>query len=160
MDMAPPVELSFDRNGRGLIGTMSSIGRGLRSVRIADSPGPIACEHGHMPVPPFADGDLDLQAIAEVCERYGVEDLAVFGSVARGEATSDSDVDLMYRLKPGFRLGFTLNRLEDELATVFGRKVDLVSKRSLHPGLRDVVLREARVLYAAAPKTAPPDGSA
>ena len=112
-----------------------------------------------MPAPPFADGDLDLQAVAEVCERYGVEELAVFGSMARSEATASSDVDLLYRLKPGVGLGFTLNRLEDELAAIFGRKVDLVSKRSLHPELRDQVLREARTLYAAGPETPPSDGS-
>lgn len=82
----------------------------------------------------------------------------MFGSVARGEATADSDIDLLYRLRSGFRLGFTLNRLEDELAAILGRKVDLVSKRSLHPEMRDQVLREARVLYAAAREAAPPDG--
>lgn len=111
-----------------------------------------------MPAPPFADGDLDLQAVAEVCGRYGVEELAVFGSVARGEATADSDVDLLYRLKDGVRLGFTLTRLEDELAAIFGRTVDLVSKRSLHPGMRDQALSDARVLYAAAPESTPSDG--
>lgn len=113
-----------------------------------------------MPAPLFADGGIDLEAVAEVCERYGVEELTVFGSVARGEATADSDVDVMYRLKAGVRLGFTLNRLEDELATIFRRKVDLVSKRSLHPEMRDEVLREARVLFAAGPEAAPSDGSA
>ncbi|HEU5149550.1 MAG TPA: nucleotidyltransferase family protein [Iamia sp.] len=98
--------------------------------------------------------------LTEVCERYGLEELAVFGSVARGEAAADSDVDLLYRLKPGVGLGFTLNRLEDELTAIFGRKVDLVSKRSLHPEMRVEVVREARVLYAAAPEALPSDGSA
>lgn len=103
---------------------------------------------------------VDPGRLAEVCERYGLEELAVFGSVSRGEATAGSDVDLLYRLNAGVRLGFRLNRLEDELAAIFGRKVDLVSKRSLHPELRDRVLSEARVLYAAAPETLPSDGSA
>lgn len=49
---------------------------------------------------------VDPERLAEVCERYGVEELAVFGSVARGEASADSDVDLLYVLAPGARLGF------------------------------------------------------
>ncbi len=92
---------------------------------------------------------LDVARLVEVCRQYGVEELAVFGSVARDEASADSDVDLLYVLAPGARLGFALNRLEDELAEVFGRPVDLVSRKALHPLLRDTVEAEARTLYAA-----------
>lgn len=92
---------------------------------------------------------MDRARLDEVCRRYGIKELAVFGSVARGEATADSDVDLLYALAPGARLGFALNRLEDELAEIFGRPVDLVSRRALHPLLRDTVEAEARTLYAA-----------
>jgi predicted nucleotidyltransferase len=73
----------------------------------------------------------------------------VFGSASRGTATRDSDIDLLYVLAPGRRLGFAVDQLEDELADLFGRSVDLVSKRSLHRLLRDEVLAEARPLYAA-----------
>jgi uncharacterized protein len=92
---------------------------------------------------------VDRERLAEVCRRYGIEELAVFGSVARGDASSDSDVDLLYVLAPGARLGFALNRLEDELAEIFGRPVDLVSRRALHRLLRPTVEAEARTLYAA-----------
>jgi predicted nucleotidyltransferase len=87
--------------------------------------------------------------LAEVCERYGVAELSVFGSTVRGEARPDSDLDLLYVLAPGRRLGFTLNRLEDELSRLFGRSVDLVSKAALHRALRDDVLAQALELYAA-----------
>lgn len=90
--------------------------------------------------------DIDLAQIAEICRRYGVAELALFGSFARGEA---SDVDLLYVLDADTRLGFAINRLEDELAVVFGRRVDLVSKRALHRKLRAEVLGDARVIYAA-----------
>lgn len=93
--------------------------------------------------------DVDRARLNEVCRRYGVEELSVFGSVARGAASADSDVDLLYVLAPGARLGFALNRLEDELTEIFGRPVDLVSRRALHPLLRDTVEAEARTLYAA-----------
>lgn len=92
---------------------------------------------------------VDRARLVAVCRRYGVEELAVFGSAARGEASADSDVDLLYVLVPGARLGFALNRLEDELVEVFGRPVDLVSRKALHPFLRDTVEAEARTLYAA-----------
>jgi predicted nucleotidyltransferase len=92
---------------------------------------------------------VDATRLADVCERYGIAELAVFGSVARGVATTTSDVDLLYVVAPGRSLGFAINRLEDELAEVFGRRVDLVAKRAVHRMLRDNVLAEARTLYAA-----------
>jgi predicted nucleotidyltransferase len=104
-----------------------------------DSSSPVAID-GHT---------VDAERLAEVCRRYGVAELAVFGSVARGEATGTSDVDLLYILKPGSTLGFAINDLEDELARLFERPVDLISKRALHRLLRDEVLSDARTLYAA-----------
>lgn len=92
---------------------------------------------------------LDGSRLAELCRRYGVAELAVFGSVARGEASEASDVDLLYVLAPGAHLGFAINELEDELAKLFERPVDLVAKRVLHHLIRDDVLTEARTLYAA-----------
>ena len=92
---------------------------------------------------------IDLARVAAVCARYGLAELAVFGSTARGEAGRDSDVDLLYVLAPGAQLGFAINDLEDDLAQLFGRRVDLVSKKSLHRLLRDEVVAQARTLYAA-----------
>lgn len=93
--------------------------------------------------------DVDPKRLREVCERYGVASLEVFGSVARGENRLDSDVDLPYVLKPGSRLGFRLFDLEDELAALFGRPVDLVARRSINKYLREQVPAEAQPLYAA-----------
>ena len=73
----------------------------------------------------------------------------VFGSVARGEGRDDSDVDLLYVLKPGVRLGFKLFDLEDELAALFGRPVDLVGRSAVNKYIRDQVFADARQLYAA-----------
>ena len=93
--------------------------------------------------------DIDREALAAVCRRYGVAELAVFGSVARGDATVASDVDLTYVLAPGRRLGWEIEDLTDELSALFGRRVDLVSRRALHPRIADQVIAESRVLYAA-----------
>ncbi|MGH3349369.1 MAG: nucleotidyltransferase family protein [Nocardioides sp.] len=93
--------------------------------------------------------DVDTHRLHEVCERYGVASLEVFGSVARGEDRPDSDIDLLYVLKPGTRLGFRIFDLEDDLAEVFGRPVDLVGRTSVNRYIRDQVLADARRLYAA-----------
>jgi len=93
--------------------------------------------------------DVDLERLREVCERYGVASLEVFGSVARGEDRLDSDVDLLYVLRPGARLGFRLFDLEDELAALFGRPVDLVARKSINKYIREQVLADAQPLYAA-----------
>ena len=93
--------------------------------------------------------DVDAERLREVCERYGVASLEVFGSVARGELRLGSDVDLLYVLKPGARLGFRLFDLEDELAEIFGRPVDLVARNSINKYIREQILADARPLYAA-----------
>ncbi len=91
---------------------------------------------------------LDLQQLAEICRRYGIARIDVFGSAARGEAGPGSDVDLLYELQPGARLGWDIESLSDELAELFERPVDLVSCRGLHAMLRPWVLRDAKTLYA------------
>ena len=92
--------------------------------------------------------DVDRDRLAAVCGRYGIASLAVFGSVARGTDTTSSDLDLLYELRPGARLGWEIDDLADELSEIFGRPVDLVSRVALHPLLADTVLGEARPLYA------------
>jgi uncharacterized protein len=71
------------------------------------------------------------------------------GSRARGEERPDSDIDVLSTLQPGRRLGWDIEQLADELTELFGRQVDLVSLRSLHPLLQPSVLAEARPLCAA-----------
>ena len=92
--------------------------------------------------------DVDAERLAALCERFGIARLAVFGSVARGEADADSDLDLIYELHPGARLGWEIEDLVDQLERLYGRHVDLVSRRGLHPRLCAVVLAEAQPLYA------------
>lgn len=75
--------------------------------------------------------------------------LDVFGSVSRGDARPDSDVDVLYELAPGARLGWEIENLSDELSDALDRPVDLVSRRALHEGFRDAVLAEASLLHAA-----------
>ena len=92
---------------------------------------------------------VDAAALGAVCERFGVAELSVFGSAASGQLSPDSDIDLLYVLRAGVHLGWAINDLADELEQVLGRPVDLVAKRALHNRLRDTVLSEAKVVYAA-----------
>lgn len=95
----------------------------------------------------------ELQALkrqlAELCRKYGIAELDVFGSVARGSARPDSDVDLLYVRVPGNDLGMDYFALQEDLEELFGRPVDLVPKDGLHKVIRDQVLEDAQVLYAA-----------
>lgn len=84
-----------------------------------------------------------------MCEQFGVQRLDVFGSFARGEATASSDVDLLYTLRPGVRLGWAIEDLAAGLADILGHPVDLVERRALHERMEAAVLAEAEVLYAA-----------
>ncbi len=95
------------------------------------------------------DIEVDDAALAAVCEKYGIAELKVFGSRAQGTARPDSDIDVLYSLRPGRKLGWEIEQLADELAGLFGHNVDLVSLRALHPRLKSAVLAEARPLYAA-----------
>lgn len=85
----------------------------------------------------------------DVCERYGVASLEVVGSTARGDEGPDSDRDLLFVLKPDARLGLSLFDLEDELAVLFGRPVDLVGRNTVNTYIRDQVLADAQLFSAA-----------
>jgi predicted nucleotidyltransferase len=92
---------------------------------------------------------INKERLKAVCEQYGIARLSIFGSMARDESTPSSDVDLLYELRPGMRLGWEIEDLADTLAEIFGRPVDLVARRSVHPLLKDAVLDTARPFYAA-----------
>jgi predicted nucleotidyltransferase len=79
-----------------------------------------------------------------------VAELSVFGSTARGNARPDSDIDLLVVFQPDAAVGLiAFNRLRRELEAALDRRVDLVPKDGLKPIIRDEVLSEAQVLYAA-----------
>ena len=74
----------------------------------------------------------------------GVERLSLFGSVARDQAGDDSDVDILVEFVPGTPIGiFEFLDVQEFLATLLGAKVDLATPASLHPRLREAILREA-----------------
>jgi predicted nucleotidyltransferase len=93
---------------------------------------------------------LPVEKLSEICRKYQVRELSVFGSAARGDMRPDSDIDLLVEFEPDARIGlFKFAGLEHEFSDLLGRKVDLVSKLGLKPWIRPHVLRDAKVLYAA-----------
>lgn len=81
-----------------------------------------------------------------ICRENNVAMLGVFGSVARGEETPDSDIDLLIKLGEPIGL-IEFIQLEDKFVEVFERKVDLATEESLHPLIRQNVLNDLQVLY-------------
>jgi len=83
--------------------------------------------------------------IRRICARHGVSRVLVFGSVVRGQAGLDSDLDLLVE-RDGPRTPWWPGGLVADLALLFGRKVDVVTREGLHPLIREAVLKEARPL--------------
>ncbi len=85
------------------------------------------------------------EAILELGRLHGARNIRVFGSVARGVAGPDSDLDLLVSFEPGRSL-LDFVALKQDLEDLLGRPVDLVSENALHHVIRDQVLAEAEAL--------------
>jgi|AACY02.3.fsa_nt_gi Predicted nucleotidyltransferases len=83
--------------------------------------------------------------IKDVAESLGFTDVAVFGSLARGQAGPESDIDLLVRPPEGAIVG-DLERLRSILSTLLAREVDVVSYGGLKPEIDDDIRREAILL--------------
>lgn len=95
---------------------------------------------------------IDEDAISDFCRKWRVAELSLFGSVLRPEEfREDSDVDVMVTWEKDARWTlFDFVDMQDELTQLFGRRVDLLSKRALkNPFRRQSILSTAQVLYAA-----------
>lgn len=97
---------------------------------------------------------IDFEALtselARLCRAYGIAELSVFGSVARGEDEPDSDVDLLYVGDPAVEASWSDRwELKERLEALLGRRVDLVPKDYLHWVIKDRVLADAQPIYAA-----------
>ena len=83
-------------------------------------------------------------ALPELRNLYAVKDLAVFGSVARGEAGPESDIDVLVEFEPGKAGGyFKFFTLQEDLEARLGLKVDLVTPDALRKQMRGRILAEA-----------------
>lgn len=85
--------------------------------------------------------------LENLCQRYHIQKLALFGSILRDDFNADRDLDLLVEFEPGYTPGFGFINLQDELSQLFKRKVDLNTPQCLSRYFRDRVLAEAQTLY-------------
>jgi len=93
----------------------------------------------------------DIKAIEKVLtqklnylkKNFQVEKIGVFGSFSRGENTKSSDIDVLVEFSKPISM-FRFIELEEFLSKIFGKKVDLVSKKALKPQIKDQILREVK----------------
>lgn len=96
---------------------------------------------------------IDAGRLADLCRRYRVATLELFGSRAKGTAQPDSDVDLLVTFHQNRTPGLAFVTMADELEAIFGRHVDLLTRDSVerdeNPIRRQSILSRTEALYAA-----------
>ncbi|MBX3295184.1 MAG: nucleotidyltransferase family protein [Acidobacteria bacterium] len=83
--------------------------------------------------------------IEMIAKQHGATNIRVFGSVARGDADDESDIDFLVELEPGRSL-LDLGGLLIDLQKLLGRPVDVITEKGLNPRIRERVLSEARAI--------------
>jgi len=96
--------------------------------------------------------DVPTESISDFCRRWKVSELSVFGSVLRDDFRSDSDLDLLVSFKPDASPTlFDMVYMQKELETIFDRKIDLVTRRSVESSRNTIrrksIIESARVIY-------------
>ncbi|MCX7022166.1 MAG: nucleotidyltransferase family protein [bacterium] len=94
-----------------------------------------------------------MERLAEFCQRWRITEVALFGSALRDDFGPDSDIDLLARFEPEVHWSILDHvQMEDELAELFGRKVDLVSRMAMeesrNPYRKEEILSTAQIIYA------------
>jgi len=95
---------------------------------------------------------VNLDQVAALCRRYGIRELALFGSVLLDDFSATSDVDVLYEVTPTspLRSLFDLANFVADLEELLGRRVDAANKHRLSPALRQEILSTRTVIYAEA----------
>src|SRR5436190_14711925 len=96
--------------------------------------------------------EVPTDKIADFCRRWKITEFALFGSALRDDFRPDSDVDVLVTFAPDARWGlFALYEMQQDLKKIFGREVDLVSRRGIEASRnyirRKAILKSAEVVY-------------
>jgi hypothetical protein len=97
---------------------------------------------------------IDAERIATFCQKWKIVEFSLFGSVLTDSFDAQSDVDVMVEFAADARWGmWDLYDMEEDLKAIYGRKVDLMTRRSITKSenhlMRNSILSGARTLYAA-----------
>ncbi len=97
---------------------------------------------------------LNRESIAEFCRRWKITEFSLFGSVLRDDFRPDSDIDVLVSFSPEAEWGlFEHAAMQEELAAMFNRKVDLITRRAVehsrNPIRRRIILESAQPYYVA-----------
>lgn len=98
--------------------------------------------------------NIPAEKIAQFCDKWSITELALFGSALRDDFDPSSDVDVLVTLKPEAKHTlFHLVRMQTELSEIFGRDVDIVSRRGIEASRnylrKNEILSTARAIYVA-----------
>jgi len=89
--------------------------------------------------------EMDIR-VDDICQKYNIKYLGLFGSTARGEARDDSDVDLLVRFDDTSQVGlFELDQIQREFEIRFGKKIDLVTK--LNKYILPEAMKDLKTIY-------------
>ncbi len=107
------------------------------------------------PLPKPQHISLPEQAIIEFCQQWQIIELALFGSILRDDFRPDSDIDILVAFAPTANWGLLEHvQMQQELETLLGRAVDLISKRAIERSSnwirRQEILSTAQTIYAIA----------
>jgi predicted nucleotidyltransferase len=89
---------------------------------------------------------FNTQKLIEICRQNDVSKVGIFGSMARGESTEKSDIDLLVEFSTRKSL-LCIVSLERKISEAIGRKVDLLTEPAISPYLRDRIHRDLKILY-------------
>ncbi len=97
--------------------------------------------------------ELPREKIAEFCKKWKIREFALFGSVLRIKFHADSDIDVLVTFDVDAKHTlFDLVHMQDELKEIFGREVDIISRRGIESSRnyirRDAILNSAEEIYA------------
>ena len=98
--------------------------------------------------------EMPKEKIAEFCQKWKIVELSLFGSVLRDDFRSDSDVDMLVTFSPDAEWSLLDHvAMEEELSVIFGKKVDLVSRRAIERSenyiRRQHILSSVQTIYVA-----------
>ena len=94
--------------------------------------------------------DFSHNEFAALCRRHGIRRVAFFGSVLRDDFGPESDIDMLVEFSPEAQPGWEIVDIQGEFSDFFGgRPVDFVNPKYINHRLRDRVLADAEVIYAA-----------